>query len=124
METLPPEAREWWAELVQAAPLSHAELRAAVQAHVARARVEAAASGFVDLELAEGLGTALLSLLDRTVATDDPEAQRLAQAAVAYFALVDDGEDDFASLTGFDDDVAVFNAVAEALGHGDLRVVI
>jgi uncharacterized membrane protein YkvA (DUF1232 family) len=43
-------------------------------------------------------------------------------AAVEYFLLPRDGDDDLAYQDGLDDDAAVVTVVADALGRIDLRV--
>ena len=45
------------------------------------------------------------------------------QAAVSYFIDCDDAEHDMDSLSGFDDDIGVFNAVCDHLGHSDLKLL-
>ena len=47
----------------------------------------------------------------------DGRGRHLAQAALLYFVLETDGDDDLESPFGFDDDLEVFNAVAKALGE-------
>ena len=59
-------------------------------------------------------------LLDR-VADGPEEGARLARAAVRYFLVSADAENDFA-VGGLDDDAAVLNAVAHHLGHEDCLV--
>ncbi len=48
--------------------------------------------------------------------TLDETSQRLARAAVEYFLLCRDGDDDLASPEGLDDDAAVVRIVREHLG--------
>lgn len=68
-----------------------------------------------DLRVAEALQRGCGDLLDRWPSLD-PRGRRLAQVAVRYFVMEDDGDDDLDSPFGFDDDLEVYNAVAEALG--------
>lgn len=97
------------------------ELRALVQAHLAATRTASAASPWVDLEGAEQVAAACLALLD---ATDDlsPEHRSWVQAACLYFAESDDGEADFDSIVGFDDDAEIVNHVCDRVGRTDLRI--
>ncbi len=57
-----------------------------------------------------------LALLDAMSTSANDLHRRLAQVAVRYFVLDDDGDDDLVSPFGFDDDVEVFNAVVERIG--------
>ena len=72
---------------------------------------------FVDTSTAEEIATVLLRLLD-TIVPETPDEQRLAvQAAVRYFVIKNDAEGVLESVTGFDDDVEVTNAVLRHLGR-------
>ena len=112
-ETLPPTARPVWRKLLEAPAPTDVNLHAAVDAHLSRL-VQAPAP---DTALAQRLAAGCHAILDATQGTDD---HRLAQAAVAYFALTDDGDDDLTSPSGLADDVAVFNTVATSIGRPDL----
>jgi len=106
--------------LTQAPPVDPGELRTSVQAYVAGLRDASGTTEFIDLELATALEAASLALLDRF---DQLTTQQttLAQAAIQYFVLQDDAENDL-SVIGLDDDAAVFNAVVRHLGFSDLVV--
>ena len=75
----------------------------------------------VDDRTAVRLSTACRALLAR-VATH-PDQLPLAQVAVRYLVLDEDGDSDTDSPFGFDDDVEVFNAVCGAIGWTDLLIV-
>lgn len=79
-----------------------------------------AARPTTDLELGLRLAEAHLDLL-AAVADGPAEQRKLAQVAARY--LVQDLEEDLASPFGFDDDIEVFNIVAERLGKPELLVV-
>lgn len=74
-----------------------------------------------DVALAMTLERAARALLDR-VEGEAPATRHLAQVAIRYLVLDDDVEDDLGSIFGFDDDVDVFNAIAERLGLDDLVI--
>ena len=92
------------------------------EAYVERLQAEAGTHEFLDLGLAEALGKACLRLLERL---DDAQTNGpgLIQAAVQYFVLEEDAEDDL-SVAGFDDDAEVFNAVVRHLGWPELAVEV
>jgi hypothetical protein len=123
-----PEAREVVGRLLAERPVPPAELRRQLEALRAAAAAVAAKDEYLDVALVDDLVAGCLALLDH-VAADAPgtldhgERQRLVQVACRYLVLDEDGEGDFASLLGFDDDASVFNAAARALGREDLRVV-
>ncbi len=76
---------------------------------------------FVEIDL----GRAVAGVLHQLVASIDQldeEEQELVAAAVEYFALAGDVDDDVRSPIGLEDDVRVVNAVATVLGRDDLRI--
>ena len=83
-------------------------------------QVEAAADHgqAVDLELVTELTVRCERLLDEIDDRMPEEHQRLVQAAVRYFIDADDSFGDVDSLIGLDDDSAVIEAVAIAIGRG------
>lgn len=94
------------------------ELRAQIDRY--RAEIENAgplADHALGLQLADNAKALLDAVRDRC----DLD-QRLAQIAVRYFVLGDDGDDDLMSPFGFDDDVEVFNAVVERIGLRELLI--
>ncbi len=90
------------------------ELRALVIAHRARAETLAADDPFIDIDRARQVAEACLALLDALPSLHAEQASWVA-AACQYFGAVDDDEDDFDSLVGFDDDAEVVNHVAGLL---------
>lgn len=121
LKDLPREARGVWPQLKVEPPQSAEQLAAIVNKHLDQARTAAATSGFVDLTLGEKIGAGCLDLIQRC-AGSDADHWATVQAAVLYFALSEDGDDDLTSMTGFDDDAEVFNVVVESLGYPDLRI--
>jgi hypothetical protein len=82
---------------------------------------QAGDESFADLILARQLVTGCRALLDRWDGADAGR-RRLIQVAVRYVVLEEDGDEDLSSPFGFDDDVEVFNAVAEVLGFSGLVI--
>ena len=100
---------------------SHDELRGAVETHLEAVRIAAAGTPIIDLDLAERVGAACLMLL-KDYRGASRARRRWIQIACRYFAQVHDGEDDFTSVIGFDDDADVVNHALEHLGRGDLHI--
>lgn len=73
-----------------------------------------------------GLGAAVAGVLHQLIAGLDglanEEEQQIVSAAVEYFVLASDVDDDVRSPIGLEDDVRVVNAVAAVLGRDDLRI--
>lgn len=72
-----------------------------------------------DLALARAIEQRCAEWLDGWEALD-PRSRKLAQVALRYFVLEDDGDGDLTSAFGFDDDLEVVNAVSRALGQTPL----
>ncbi len=98
-----------------------AELRALVTTHLARAETLAADDPFIDGARAQQVAEACLSLLEALPTLDAEQASWVA-AACLYYGAVDDDEDDFDSLVGFDDDAEVVNYVADLLGLSHIHI--
>jgi len=108
-------------EHVAAEAMSRQALEELVRAHLRAVRAAHERDAFVDVELAVRVGEACLALLESyDGATEDH--RRGIQAACTYFAAPHDGEDDFESVVGFDDDRAILNHVAVNLGRYDLLI--
>ncbi len=97
-----------------------AQLRSELDAHLEAIEAARARNEYVDVSLALRLADVSRALLDEAESQGNDHARRLAQAAVRYFILDDDGENDLTSVHGLVDDAEVCNAVARALGRGDL----
>ena len=95
------------------------ELREMVRDHLSLARERASRSPFVDLAKAEAVGAACLALLEERAERTADERAWIA-AACLYFVESRDEDEDFESLTGFDDDAEVVAWVAEKVGLGEL----
>lgn len=107
---------------VFAAPASRPqELAARLAAHGQEIAEAAARNEFLDTRAAGVIAHAL------TAALDDwdrlaPAQMEVLQAAVGYFVLREDAEDDLDSVLGFEDDVAVVNACLRFLGRESLSI--
>jgi hypothetical protein len=118
---LPLTARRTFEQLMLEPLTDPGELAQAVVQYTASFSVHVASNDFVDSRQVEALRDGCLALLAlwEEVVTD--EERRLIQAAVQYFLLEGDGDED-RSIGGFDDDVLVFNDVASRLGHAELCI--
>lgn len=112
---LPEEARASFARLLDAGVRSPEGLREQLP-HYLRTIEEAAAAGHgPPAELGHAIARDCEALLDGWEGLDD-EGQSLARAAVGYFLLCRDGDDDLATPEGLDDDAAVVRIVRAQLG--------
>lgn len=89
------------------------ELEDACGAYVERLR--ARDIEFLDLGTALRVASTCRALLERLRHGADPARQAAVQAAVEYFVLENDGENDD-SIVGFDDDLRVVQLTADVLG--------
>ncbi len=78
----------------------------------------------VDVALAQRIALCLKTLLGYNSEVFCELHQGWIQAATRYFFLDDDSEPDTRSVIGFDDDAAVANCVALAVGRQDLVVAL
>ena len=118
LQTLLSDSRSVVAMLL-AEPLCSVDvLRAQVLAY----REQISAAPRADRTLGGQLVDGALALLERAGTSPVELDRRLAQVAVRYFVLDDDGDEDLLSPFGFDDDVEVFNAVVLRLGMEDLAI--
>ena len=122
---LPPEALESFSRLLEFPLDSQQSMQEAVDRYLVQvAEASRRDKMVVDVGLAQAIALALKNLLGYNPASVPTEQQRWIQAATRYFFLDDDSEPDTSSVVGFDDDAAVLNAVAEAVGRSDLVVRI
>lgn len=118
---IPREAAAMFARLCSEPSVSVEVLRSELREHLVRISGALAANEFLDGALATAIAKAAEGLLDESVGRDSHD-RALVQAAVRYFVLDDDADHDLESVCGLDDDAAVCNAVARALGRADLAV--
>lgn len=112
----PAEAREHLEPSVPRDADATATWRQRVRDHLATCAAESTDNEFLDLATAEATGNALLALataLDDAGWTDAARAIWL--AAARYFVETDDGDHDFHSVIGFEDDAEVTLAACDTL---------
>ncbi len=114
---IPKEAADLWQQLLAQELVDWGTLRRQVQQYRDRIEEKAKEREFLDLPTATAITDVLLRLLDSADETTPDDDRQLIQAAVSYFITEHDAEGDFESITGFDDDAEVVNAVLRQLGH-------
>ena len=121
---LPDNVRDAFERLYPEAASRTAEpLRARVRQHLRASDRALSKNEFVDTTLSHTLADGLCALLaDWNSMT--PIQRATVEAAVAYYALNEDAEEDLDSVIGFEDDAQVFNACARYLGRPDLQIVL
>jgi hypothetical protein len=112
---LPEQARASFARILAAAVRSPTGLREQLPLYL-QAIERAASQGGPPATVGRAIASDCEALLDAWDGLDEA-GQRLARAAVEYFLLCRDGDDDLGSPEGLDDDAAVVSAV-----RGHLRV--
>lgn len=110
-------------DLLGAPPASPSEQRRRIRAHLEETLRAAGSNEFIDTSLAEQIAAQFETLLEAWD-TYSPEQRSILDAAIAYYALSDDAEDDHDSVLGFEDDAEVLNACVEYLERRELRVDI
>lgn len=111
---LPAEARASFGRILAAAIRSPTGLREQLPLYL-QAIERAAAHGGPPLPVGQAIARDCEALLDAWDRLDE-DGQRLARAAVEYFLLCRDGDDDLASPEGLHDDAAVVSTVRARLG--------
>ncbi len=117
LERLPPAIARALEPLTREGTLNAEEARRLVEGYLARLEALSAEREFVDVSLARNVARRCIELVDRFGGEPDGERRRLVQAAVRYFVLEDDVEEDTTSLVGFDDDFIVIQMVEELLAR-------
>ncbi len=117
---IPSDARALITKLLDAPPIAATLLRQDLQAHLEAVHAASKINAHLDPHLAARLVEVCGALLDEAERQGTDDARRLAQAAVRYFVEDEDGEHDLDSVVGMVDDAEVCNAIARALGRGDL----
>lgn len=115
-ERLPLEIATAYAACVDGDLESGDALLRRARAYLAEVTSLAQREEFVDITTATSVERVCEALIAQLDADTLASEHRAVQAAVAYFVLADDVEDDTASVIGFDDDLLVVQATAEVLG--------
>jgi hypothetical protein len=118
LDDMPVECRERFEELLAGPRIRVATLVDELAEYLGAVHQLEALSSAIDLGTAERIAGVLQGLLAAHGAYAD-DAQRLVEAAVAYFVREDDDEE-ITGVLGFDDDIQVINAVLRAVGRPDL----
>jgi hypothetical protein len=111
---LPEEAQASFARILSNAVRSPTGLREQLPLYL-HAIERAATRGGPSLAIGHAIARDCEALLSAWDGLDEP-GQRLARAAVEYFLLCRDGDDDLATPEGLDDDAAVVSTVRGFLG--------
>ena len=117
---IPSDAHALMTRLLAEDPLPPDQLRQNLRTHLASVEEAATLNPHLEPALARWLVQVCDALLDEAASQGTEGARRLVQAAVRYFIEDDDGEHDLTSVVGLIDDAEICNAVARALGRGDL----
>ncbi len=119
LESLPDRSRAVFGNLLENPQSGRENLLERVRDYLESLEEQQARAERLDLKTARLLGRKCIDMLEKTSA-DDEEGEKLIEAAVVYFVEYDDGEHDFHSPFGFDDDLEVVDAVARELGFTDV----
>jgi hypothetical protein len=119
---LPSRLRPALETVAQAPPAAVPELRRRLELHLTTIEELAEDDGFIDVSTARAVAARCRRLLD-AVPPSNEEHAALVQLAVSYFILDPDADGDVGSITGFDDDALVVEAVAQAIGRADLLAI-
>lgn len=123
LEGIPASAESTFERLLGAPQREPDVLRRSVDRYL-EAIVEAAHTRtHLDPDLARGIAKACHGIIDELPGASEENRRRIV-AAVEYFLLPRDGEDDLAYEDGLDDDAMVVTAVAKVLGRPELSVPV
>ncbi len=123
LEGIPPSAASTFERLLRVAARDPAVLRRSVERYLETIIEAAQTRAHLDTKLAAAIATSCHALIDALPA-ESAENRRRIVAAVEYFLLPRDGEDDLAYIDGLDDDAMVVSAVAMVLGRPELCVPV
>ena len=121
MDALPEPTREAFAAAYPSTPGDVEELLTRVGSHAAETHSAATKSEAVDLSLSLRIAGRLRTVLEAWESFTPPQRAAI-EAAIAYYALNEDGHSDLHTLAGFEDDAAVVNAVLTYIGRSDLCI--
>lgn len=119
LESLPDRSRAVLGNLLENPQSGRKNLLEGVREYLASLEQQKGRAERLDLKTARLLERKSIAMLEKKSA-DDEEAEKLIEAAVTYFVEYDDGDHDFHSQRGFDDDLEVIDAVARELGFTDV----
>lgn len=123
LEGIPASAESTFERLLRTPEREPDVLRRSVDRYL-EAIIEAAQTRtHLDIPLARAIASSCHALIDGLLDADGVDRRRIV-AAVEYFLLPRDGEDDLAYADGLDDDAMVVSAVATVLGRPELCVPV
>lgn len=120
---MPVQAQATFARLLEGGDRDPEILRMGLDRYEESIEEAAQKSTHIDLPLAKKIATSCRALLDFLPQADE-EQHATIFAAVEYFILPSDGEDDLATPDGLDDDAGVVSQVAYAVGREELMIDI
>lgn len=123
LEGIPPSAAPTFERLLSVAARDADVLRRSVDRYLETIIEAARTRTHLDIKLAAAIATSCHGLIDELPTASAEDVRRIV-AAVEYFLLPRDGEDDLAYIDGLDDDAMVVTAVAAALGRSELSVPV
>jgi uncharacterized membrane protein YkvA (DUF1232 family) len=97
------------------------ELQQRSRGHVEQALLAQARNSYVNASFAKAIADLVDSIV-RDWDTWPPDAQYWLRGAIQYFVFSDDGEPDFASVIGFEDDAEVLNSCLRLIGRPDWQL--
>jgi len=122
---IPAEALERFALLQQESLIPLPKLAASVETYRQAIAREARVNTGFNAQLGEAIGASLIQLLGRVNELTEESALRVIQAAVRYYIMQNEGQgSDLSSMSGFDDDAHLVNAVLRYYGRDDLCVAV
>jgi hypothetical protein len=116
MESLPGTIAVMLRELMAGPRLSSEELRRRVATYLVSVEVSSRDVDHMDVDTAQAIANRCHRLIDTLTIDSGEEHRRTVQAAVLYFVMESDAEDDRESLIGFEDDKLVVETVCRELG--------
>lgn len=123
LEGIPASAVGTFERLLKTTEREPAALRRSVDRYLETILEAAQSRSHIDTDIARRIARSSHGLIDLLPGASVVEKRRI-MAAVEYFLLPRDGDDDLAYENGLDDDALVVTAVARSLGRTDLDVPV
>ncbi|MDH3915692.1 MAG: hypothetical protein OEU49_02095 [Chromatiales bacterium] len=116
VESLPEAIAALFQRLMSGPRLSREELRRRVATYLVSVEVSSRDVDHMDVDTAQAIANRCHRLIDTLTVDSGEQHRRMVQAAVLYFVMESDAEDDRESLIGFEDDKLVVEAACRELG--------
>lgn len=116
MESLPEAIAALFQRLMAGPRLSREELRRRVATYLVSVEVSSRDVDHMDVNTAQAIANRCYRLIDTLTVESGEQHRRMVQAAVLYFVMEADAEDDRESLIGFEDDKLVVETACRELG--------